>query len=123
MESKTMRTILIYTILAASVLASAPAAAQYRGEPYGDYGYRNGAGIERQIDEIKRRIDRARDHRAISREEARRLRYQADQLDRLADRVRRGGVSPREARYLQERVDRLRQQLRFERRDWNRHVG
>ena len=68
-----MRSILISTVLAVSVLASAPAAAQYRGDHRSDYGYRSGAGIEREIDEIKRRIDRARDNRSLSREEARRL--------------------------------------------------
>src|SRR4051812_29854704 len=104
-----MRKVVISTLLAGSVLAAAPAAAQYRGYG-GEYGYRNGAGIERQIDALKHRIDRARDHRALSREEARRLRYEADRLDEMADRARRDGLSPREAGYLQSRVDRLSQQ-------------
>ena len=116
-----MAKMLISTVLAISVLASTPAAAQYRDGYRGDHGqrgdYRGGAGIERQIDEIKRRIDRARDRRAISRNEAQRLRYEADRLDRLADRARRGGLSPRERAYLQDRVDRLRHQLRNERWD------
>jgi hypothetical protein len=118
-----MRKILISTLLAASVVASAPAAAQYRDDYRSHQGYRSGAGIERQIDEIKDRIEIARDHRRLSREEARRLRYEADQLDRLADRLRRDGVSIREARFLQARVDRLRQQLRYERRDRDGYIG
>ena len=70
-----------------------------------------------EVDQIKRRIAHARDRRAISRNEAQRLRYAADRLDRLADRARRGGLSPRERAYLQDRVDRLRRQLRHERWD------
>jgi hypothetical protein len=120
-----MRKILISAALVSAVAMAAPAAAQYRDYNRGNdrnYGYNQGRNIEREIDQIKQRIDQAARRGTISRSEANRLFRRADQLDRLADRYRRNGLSPREHDELQRRVQDLRQQLRFERRDdrrWN----
>ena len=109
-----MRKFLVSTLLISAIAVAAPASAQYRG------GYGQGVGIERQLDQLERRIDRARDRRLISRNEARRLENQAEYIDRLHDRYRRNGLSPRERHDLQVRIDRLRQQFRWERQDGRR---
>jgi hypothetical protein len=115
-----MRKILISAALISAASMAAPAAAQYGDYNRGNdrnYGYDQGRNIEHEIDQIKQRIDRAARRGTISRSEANRLFRRADQLDRLADRYRRNGLSPREHDELQRRVQDLRQQLRFERRD------
>ncbi|MDT9599852.1 hypothetical protein [Sphingosinicella rhizophila] len=109
-----MRKFLVPAILISAVAVSAPAAAQYRG------GHNQGVGIERQIDQLERQIDRARDRRLITRQEARRLDNQAEYIDRLHDRYRRNGLNQREHHDLQNRINRLRQQFRWERRDGRR---
>ena len=107
-----MRKLLITALVAASV--SAPAAAQYRG---GFDGRGRSAGIERQIDQIEQQIDRLRDRRLISSNEASRLARQAEQIERLHARYRRDGLSPREHDDLQQRIHSLRQRLQSERRE------
>ena len=107
-----MRKFLISAMLLSSVAISAPAAAQYRG----GYGHQ-GANIERQLDQIEREIDRLRDRRLISRDEAFRLDRRAEQIDRLHDRYRRNGLSQFEHRDLQNRIQHLRQSVRAERRE------
>jgi hypothetical protein len=107
-----MRKLLITALIAGAF--SAPAAAQYRG------GYDNGrgsGGIERQIDQIEQQIDRLRDRRMISSNEARRLERQAEQIDRLHDRYRRNGLSANERRDLQQRIQSLRHRVQNERQE------
>jgi hypothetical protein len=107
-----MRTFLISALALSAVAVSAPAAAQqYRG------GNHNGANIERQIDQMERQIDRLRDRRLVSRNEATRLARQAEQIDRLHDRYRRNGLSQGEHRDLLQRIQNLRQSVRYERRE------
>ena len=107
-----MRKFLISAMLLSTVAAAAPAAAQYnRG-----YGHQ-GQNIERQLDQIERRIDMLRDRRLISNNEAFRLSRQAEQIDRLHDRYRRNGLTQREHWDLQNRIQNLRQHLRAERRE------
>ena len=108
-----MRKILISAMLLSSVAISAPAAAQYRG---GGYGHQ-GANIERQLDQIEQQIDRLRDRRLISRQEAFRLERRAEQIDRLHDRYRRNGLTQYEHRDLQSRIHNLRQLVQSERRE------
>ena len=108
-----MRKLLIPALILSAVSVSAPAAAQYRG---GGYGH-GGANIERQLDQIEQQIDRLRDRRLISRDEAQRLQRQAEHIDRLHDRFRRDGLSRREHHELTQRVHHLRQQLRWERQE------
>lgn len=113
-----MRKILISAMLLSSVAISAPAAAQYRGG--GGYGFQ-GANIERQIDQIEQQIDRLRDRRQISRQEAARLDRQAEQIDRLHDRYRRNGLTRSEHQDLQNRIQNLRQRLQAERSEGRRY--
>jgi hypothetical protein len=106
-----MRKFLIPTIVLSVLTVAAPASAQHRGQHHG------GAGIERQIDQMERQIDRLRDRRLISRNEAHRLSRQAEQIDRLHDRFRRDGLSQREHHELMQRIQNLRQSVRYERRE------
>ena len=106
-----MRKILISAILLSSI-AAAPAAAQRH-----DRGFVAGPGIERELDQIERQIDRLRDRRLISGREANRLQREADQIDRLHDRFRRDGLTRGEVGQLQHRIERLRSELREERRE------
>jgi Spy/CpxP family protein refolding chaperone len=127
-----MRKILISALLiGATAITAAPASAQYgRGDrdrgAYGDrgdrgdrgaYGNRSDDGIDQQIRQIEQRIRQAAQNRTIDRREADRLLRQADQIDRLEDRYSRNGLTGFELRDLRQRVQTLRQQLRFERQD------
>lgn len=106
-----MRKLILSAAILSAVAVAAPAAAaaQHRG-------YQN-AGIEQQLDQIENRIDRLRDRRQISRGEANRLERQAEQIDRLHDRYRRGGLNRAEVRDLQGRIQNLRGQIRWDRAD------
>ena len=107
-----MRKLIVAALIASTV--AAPAAAQYRG---GHDGRGRSAGIERQVDQLERQIDRLRDRRLISANEAFRLSRQAQQIDRLHLRYRRDGLSPREASDLQQRIVALRDRVQDERQE------
>jgi TolA-binding protein len=120
-----MRKLLISAVvLGAAASVSVPASAQpnrgYQQDYRGDQrGYRSDDRIDLRINEIEDRIRRAADRRVISRSEANRLLRQANQIDRLEDRYSRNGLTRWEAQDLRQRVQNLRQQLRFERQDGN----
>lgn len=118
-----MRKFIISAALIGATMVSVPAAAQY-GQPRA-YGYDNryGQGIERQLDQIERRIDRLYDRRQISKNEARRLSREAEQIDRLHDRYSRNGLDRGEYGDLQRRIQILRQRVMNERRDGDRWRG
>lgn len=105
-----MRKLLISAIMVSTMAVAAPAMSQSRG----GFGFQGG-NIERQLDQIEQRIDRARDRRLVSNREARRLSREAEQIDRLHDRYSRNGLNRREFAELQDRVQNLRQRLQFER--------
>lgn len=100
----------------------------YRDSGYRDSGYRDGrdlrptafgpgASFQSRLDRLSERIDWAASSGRISWREARGLRRDLFQIARLRDAYRRDGVSPSEARDLDLRLDRLSQQIRFERND------
>jgi hypothetical protein len=110
-----MRNRLISAALISFVAIASPAAAQYYPQNRG-YGY--GAGnVDRELDQIRERIQRAEQRDRISRGEAFRLLRQADAIDRLFYRYRRNGLTQWEARDIHNRVQNLRQRLRFERQE------
>ena len=111
-----MRKILISALVLGATVVSVPASAQgYRG----DYNrnYRSDDRIDHQIRQIEDRIREARQNRRISRSEADRLLRRADQIDRLEDRYSRNGLTSWEVRDLRQRVQSLRAELRWDRRD------
>jgi polyhydroxyalkanoate synthesis regulator phasin len=133
-----MRKFLISALMVSSVVAVAPAAAQYGGG-YGDrdraelnrggYGDRDrgewNRGPSRQaVNELLRDLDRAENgiqrsvqRRIISQREAIGLQREANQLRNQLTRAGRNGLSGREFARLRAEVNRLEQRLRAERRD------
>jgi hypothetical protein len=105
-------------LLPLAALLAAPAAAQIAGKhEYGPVGAANpfladsrlpGPGVGRELRDLDRRIDRARESGALDRGEARRLEREARAIGRLADRYGRDGLSASERAELEARAAYLR---------------
>ena len=120
--------------LAASMLAAAPAVAQdYRGAPtYSSQGYGYGTDFWRgapsdtwqRIAYVERRIEAGRRDGSLTPQEARRAEWQLRQIRRDAMRMRRGGyMSASNSAMLQNRLDSLSRNIRWERTNGNRAYG
>lgn len=138
-----MRKLLI-TLAAASaaVVAAAPAAAQgyygggygqYRGQHGGQYGGQRGhygypgdrglvQRLDRQISNLRHRIERLAERRLISPGEYRALRNHSAELRQRLHRFAYNGLSRGEVHDIADRIDNLRDRIRDERRD-GRHYG
>jgi len=116
----------------AAVIAASPAAAQYypapQPAPYGNaYGYNgyngyNGygrgnweqvRGLEVRLNNIERQINRLDRRDRIGDRSADRLRREANNIERRLHERARGGLNPREAGDLINRVQRLEQRVQF----------
>lgn len=82
-------------------------------------GMRGGWQIGKEISQLERQVERAQQRRLISWNEATRLHRQVDQLQNLHTRYARGGFTNAELRILDNRIDNVKRQLRFERFDRN----
>ena len=121
-----MRKILIPALMLSTVVAVAPAAAQYGGG-YGDRGHvewnRGGPSrhaineLIRDLNRVEMRIERSAQRRIISPREAFSLRREANHIERQLQRASRNGISGREFASLRVQVNRLEQRLRIERHD------
>jgi Skp family chaperone for outer membrane proteins len=111
-----MRKFLISAALLSVAAAATPASAQRYYDDY-RHDYRGGQQIERQLDNIFQRIDRAYQRRLLSSKEARRLRDRAQDVGNRYARYRRDGLSPSEHHDLQRRIQDLRSRLQDERRE------
>jgi hypothetical protein len=114
-----MRKLLIPALMAAAALSgTAPASAQ---------SWRLQSSVQRQIQadisQLNNQISRAQQRRTISPREANGLRRDAFGLQRLYDNYRRNGLDRVEVTRLENQVNRLRQNLRLERRDWDNRRG
>lgn len=139
-----MRKVLISAILAASTLAiAAPAAAQWTvsygnqygnqyagqyGSPYGNaYGYNNNRGQARvlqvRVNQLERQIHQLDRRNILSEREARRLRYQANMIERQLRAASYNGLNRREYRSIELRLARLEQNIRYQASDGNRRYG
>jgi hypothetical protein len=119
----------LLSLLAASAVAIAtPTLAQSYGHGRGhdrgyDHGYNGGwnggghGGLQGEQARLAQRVDRAAYRGAISRREAANLRWQLDEVRRLSWRYGRDGYSRWERNDLENRLDRIRYQLREDRRD------
>lgn len=113
----------------AAVVAASPAAAQYYPQPqpapngYGNngYGYNNGfqnnwgqvRALQARLNNVERQIDRLDRRDRIGDRSANRLRDEANKIERrLRDRSR-GGLDPREANDIQNRIARLEQRVQY----------
>ncbi len=112
-----MRKILISAALVTAAAVTAPASAQYGNYGRQGYGFSHGAPIPQQLAQIADRIERARERRLISRNEARQLMNQVERIDDRYDDYRRGGLTRWEHQELQQRIHSLRQRLRWERQE------
>ena len=83
---------------------------QYRG---------NANAIATQIDQLQRRVARSDGRDRISEREAAGLRNAVYQLRIQFRDYNRNGLSQREARYLQDRINLIRSRLQYERQDNN----
>lgn len=81
------------------------------------HGYGQARAIQRQIEELRYRIERNDRRDRISEREAAGLRRAVWDLQHQFHDYRRDGLSPRETRRLQHRLDNIRDSLRYERRD------
>jgi hypothetical protein len=125
-----MRKVLISLGLAGVALAAVPAAAQGYGYNNGGYdrGYGNGSGQYRdgarqELWQLSQRVDRGIQRGDLNRREAEYFRREIQQLRYLDQRFSYGGYDWRERQQLDQRIDRLRQQLRYERNDGDRRWG
>ena len=122
----------LLSLLAASAVAIAtPTLAQSYGGHHGgghgggygggygqDYnGGWNDGGLSREQARLSQRIDRAAYTGRISRREARDLRWQLSEYQRVEWQYRRDGLSRWERRDLEQRLDHIRWGLREDRRD------
>ena len=123
-----MRKILISALMLSTVVAVAPAAAQYgdhRGNRDRGHSEWNRGGPSRQainellrdLQRVENGIQRSAQRRVISQREAFGLRRQANQIERQIHRASRNGLTGREFASLRVQVNRLQQRLRVERRD------
>ena len=113
-----MRKIIIALAVAASGLAAMPASAQ----PFVPQ-YQAQRQIQREISQLDNQIQRATQRRTISFREAQGLRRDAMKLQQQLSRYSRNGLDRFELAQLQGGLNRVHQQLRVERNDWDGRRG
>ena len=106
-------------LAATSALALGAGAAN--AQPYGRYDDARWAPVGQRLAQLDRRIDRGVRSGDLTRQEAWRLRGEFNHLARLEARYRVGGLSNWERADLNRRIDRLADQIRYERRDGSHH--
>ena len=121
-----MRKLLVSVALATATLAAVPAAAQYN--TYHGWHQRGPDRhavnqLVRQLNQVDVRIDRQVRRGAISRREGIALNRQANRIRNRLHNAGRNGLSGREFAELRVQVNRLQQDLRFERRDRDNRRG
>lgn len=92
----------------------------YSGEYNGGWQGGGHGEFRAQQARLSERVDRAAWRGSISRREAQNLRWQLDEVQRLSWRYSRDGLSRWERRDLEDRLDRIRYQLREDRHDGGR---
>jgi multidrug resistance efflux pump len=113
-----MRKFLIPAIMAGAMVAAAPASAQswrFQGAAFSQ--------MRAEIQQLHNQISRAQQNRRISPREAQGLRRQAATLQRNFSLFSRNGIDRREHAVLDGQLRQIRQNLRAERRDFDRRRG
>jgi hypothetical protein len=77
----------------------------------------NANAIHRQIEQLRFRVSRSDGRDRISEREAAGLRRQVNQLELQFRDYSRNGLTQRETRYLQDRINQVRSRLQYERND------
>ena len=121
-----MRILTALPPLFAVILLASPAAAQFVGRPvyepvpapgpYRGDSSLPGPATGRDLRDVRRGIERARESGELTRREARDLRREARLIDRAAGRYGRGGLSASERQELETRARVLRENLSRARR-------
>ncbi len=112
-------------ILASTIAAAAPAAAQWappvpQGNAYGYNNYGQVRRLEVRIDQIRRQIHQLDRRNILSNSEARRLSNEARDLDRRVNMLARNGFNGRDRYEIERRIARLELRVRREATDGNR---
>ena len=123
-----MRKLTTLAVLAATTALTLGAGAA-NAQPYGRWGddgrWHDDRGhwtsINQRQAQLDRRIDRGLRSGDLTRSEAQRLRVEFNRIARLEARYRANGLSNWERADLDRRFDRLAAQIRYERRDGQRH--
>lgn len=121
-----MRTFLISAAIAASTLvAAAPAAAQYypQGNAYGYNNYGQVRRLQARVDNLQRQINHLDSRNILSEREASRLRGESRDVERRLRSVARNGLNGREGQEIERRIYRLETRIQREARDGNRYGG
>jgi opacity protein-like surface antigen len=122
-----MRKFLVSAALAASTLvAAAPAAAQWYPPQGNAYGYNNYGQVRRldaRIDAMQRQIDHLDRRNILSNREAGRLRGESRDVENRLHRVARNGFTGWERNDIENRIRRLEVRIQREARDGNRYNG
>lgn len=113
-----MRKFIISALVAGAAIAATPASAQ----PW-SFSPAQSRQVSMEINQLQNQIQRAQQRRAISVREATGLRRQVTQLQRQHMQFARNGLNRQEVRLLQSGVNRIRQTLRLERRDFDNRRG
>jgi predicted RNase H-like nuclease (RuvC/YqgF family) len=121
-----MRKFLISAAIAASTLvAAAPAAAQYypQGNAYGYNNYGQTRRLQVRIDQLQRQISQLDSRNILSEREASRLRNESRNLERQLRYSARNGLNGRERYDIERGIQRLEVRIQREARDGNRYRG
>lgn len=116
MTTALTRKVLLSLLAASAVAIATPTLAQ--SHVRGPHAYGGGLNAEQAV--LAQRIDRAAYSGRISHREAQNLRGLMADYQRIEWRYRRDGLSPWERRDLDLRLDRIRRELREDRRDRGR---
>lgn len=113
-----MRKLILTLVAASAAVAAVPASARiWQVQP------RVQTQIRSDINQLQNQIQVAAQRRTISQREAVSLRRQAVDIRQLLARYNRNGLSRQEVTALESRINRVRQNLRLERRDWDGRRG
>jgi opacity protein-like surface antigen len=122
-----MRKFIFSAALAASTLvAAAPAAAQWyppQGNAYGYNNYGQVRSLDARIDAMQRQIDHLDRRNILSNREASRLRGESRDVENRLHRVARNGFTGWERNDIERRIQRLEVRVQREARDGNRYGG
>jgi septal ring factor EnvC (AmiA/AmiB activator) len=113
-----MRKFMISIALGATMLSVTPAMAQRYGG-----GFQPAREIQRDINQLENRIQRATQRGNLSRREAVSLRREANQVQRQYYRFQRNGLDRGEIQQLRAQINRIEYRLREDRRDRDRRRG
>lgn len=102
---------LLPVIAAAALAVSAPAMAQSHG------GWHNDGGIGQRQAQLEQRVQRMAANGIINRGEYRNFQRQFEHVSRLERDYRRDGLNRWERRELNAQLDRIQNQIRYERAD------